>query len=67
MACLAEGELTSLAKGILAIPATSAPSERVFSIAGLVIQAKRSSLAPENANEITFVHNDGHLVGASSD
>ena len=60
-------KLSSLARGILAIPATSAPSERVFSIAGLVIQAKRSSLAPENVNKIIFVHNNGHLPGASSD
>jgi len=55
-------KLSSLAQGILAVPATSAPSERVFSIAGLVLQAKRSSLAPENVNEIIFVHNNGHFV-----
>jgi hypothetical protein len=55
-------KLSSLAQGILAVPATSAPSERVFSIAGLVLQAKRSSLAPENVNEIIFVYNNGHFV-----
>jgi len=56
-------KLSQLAQCILAVPATSAPSERVFSIAGLVIQAKRSSLAPENVNKIIFIHNNGHLPG----
>jgi polyhydroxyalkanoate synthesis regulator phasin len=55
--------LRVLAQGILAIPATSAPSERVFSIAGLTIQAKRSRLAPTKVNRIVFVHDNGHLVG----
>jgi hypothetical protein len=54
--------LSVLAKGILAIPATSAPSERVFSIAGLTIQAKRSRLAPAKVNRIVFVHDNGHIV-----
>jgi len=55
-------KLWLLAQRILAVPATSAPSERVFSIAGLVLQAKRTSLAPENVNKIIFVHNNGHLL-----
>ena len=55
-------KLSLLARGILAVPATSAPSERVFSIAGLVVQARRSSIAPENVNKIIFVHNNGHLL-----
>ena len=54
--------LSSLAQGILAVPATSAPSERVFSIAGLILQAKRSSLAPENVNKLIFGHNNGHFA-----
>jgi hypothetical protein len=33
---------------------------RVFSTAGLVLQAKRSSLAPENVNKIIFVHDNAH-------
>jgi hypothetical protein len=54
--------LSILAKGILAIPATSAPSERVFSIAGLTIQAKRSRLASAKVNRIVFVHDNAHLL-----
>jgi len=50
------------AGAIFAVPATSAPSERVFSVAGLVLQVKRSSLAPKNVNKIIFVHNNGHLL-----
>ena len=38
--------LSKLAGVVLAIPATSAPSERIFSLAGLTINARRSSLAP---------------------
>ena len=54
--------LSALAHGILSVPATSAPSERVFSIAGLVLQAKRSNLAPNKVNKVVFVHNNAHLV-----
>ena len=63
-------KLSALAHGILAVHgqinvcvrATSAPSERVFSIAGLVLQAKRSNLAPNKVNKVVFVHNNAHLV-----
>ena len=48
--------LSALAHGILAVPATSAPTERVFSIAGLVLQVKRSNLAPNKVNKVVFVH-----------
>jgi len=56
--------LSALAHSVLAVPATSAPSERVFSIAGLVglFQAKRSNLAPNKVNKVIFVHNNAHLV-----
>ena len=54
--------LTELARYILAIPTTSAPAKRVFSQAGLIINAKWSSLAPNNVNKIIFVHDNAHLL-----
>jgi len=48
--------LSQLALRILCIPATSAPSERVFSVAGLTIAKDRARLAPQTANELIFLH-----------
>ena len=45
--------LAHVARHVLAIPATSASSERLFSRAGSVISAKRNRLAPDTAS--TFV------------
>ncbi|KAH9641461.1 hypothetical protein HF086_006077 [Spodoptera exigua] len=50
--------LYALARSILNIPATSTPSERVFSTAGLVITAKRSRLNPIRVNRIVFIHDN---------
>ena len=49
--------LSALAKRYLCIPATSAPSERVFSAAGLTIAKTRASLHPDNAADLIFLHN----------
>jgi hAT family C-terminal dimerisation region len=49
--------LSVLARKYLCIPATSAPSERVFSAAGLTIAKTRASLHPENAADLIFLHN----------
>lgn len=46
----------------LAVPATSAASERVFSDAGNIITKKRNRLSPENANNLVFLHGC-HPVG----
>jgi hypothetical protein len=59
--------LAMLARIIMAIPATSAPSERIFSIAGLTINAKRSSLAPSTVDKVVFVHENAHFVTEDSD
>ena len=48
--------LSILASQLLSIPATSAPSERVFSVAGLTISKDRAWLASDVANELVFLH-----------
>lgn len=48
--------LSILAARLLCIPATSAPSERVFSVAGLTIAKDRARLASDTANELIFLH-----------
>lgn len=48
--------LSALARRILCIPASSAPSERLFSHAGLTIRDHRASLLPENAEALIFLH-----------
>jgi hypothetical protein len=48
--------LSHLAQRLLCIPATSAPSERVFSNAGLIIAKDHARLAPEMAGELIFLH-----------
>lgn len=45
-----------LARRYLCVPATSAPSERVFSLAGLTIAKERASLNPEIADALIFLH-----------
>uniref|UniRef100_G3NC27 HAT C-terminal dimerisation domain-containing protein n=1 Tax=Gasterosteus aculeatus TaxID=69293 RepID=G3NC27_GASAC len=45
--------LASLAKSFLCIPATSTPSERLFSAAGNIASKKRASLSPEHLNMLT--------------
>jgi hypothetical protein len=47
--------LSTLASRILCIPATSAPLERVFSVAGLTIAKDRARLASGAANDLIFL------------
>ena len=47
--------LAKLARIYLAIPATSAPTERIFSRASLVINRLRSRLTPANARMAIFL------------
>jgi hypothetical protein len=51
--------LAKLSIRYLAIPATSAPSERVFSTAGLTISKDRARLQSSRANELVFLHDSG--------
>lgn len=47
-----------LAKMYLCIPATSAPSERIFSVASLIISKLRASITPSNAEILLFLHEE---------
>ena len=50
--------LVPVAKKILAIPATSTPSERCFSVAGRIIEERRTNLDPENVDALLFMHSN---------
>lgn len=45
-----------LARSYLAVPATSTPSERLFSAAGNIVSKKRASLTPAHVDMLTFLH-----------
>lgn len=47
--------LAMLAKLYLAVPATSVPSERVFSTTGDIVTASRSALTRENVDTLFFL------------
>ena len=47
--------LSKLARMILAIPASSAKSERVFSVGGLIVSCRRGSLAPTKVEQLIIL------------
>lgn len=53
--------LSQIARKVLCIPATSAPAERVFSIAGLTISKLRAKLDCENASCLIFLRDNWEL------
>ena len=53
--------LCQIARKVLCIPATSAPSERVFSVAGLTISKMRSRPDSENASCLIFFRDNWDL------
>lgn len=54
--------MANLAKIILATPATSAPAERIFSLAGDIVTKKRSNLSSFKLNYIIFIHENYNLI-----
>lgn len=48
--------LSRIAKKYLAIPSSSVPSERIWSLAVNIITKKRASLLPENLDMLVFLH-----------
>lgn len=53
--------LSRLAHRYLCIPGTSVAAERVFSTAGYVVAAKRSTLKPEPVDQLMVLHNNLNL------
>uniref|UniRef100_A0A6P7H2S3 Zinc finger BED domain-containing protein 1-like n=1 Tax=Diabrotica virgifera virgifera TaxID=50390 RepID=A0A6P7H2S3_DIAVI len=51
-------DLYKLQKKYLCLPATSVPSERLFSIAGLATNDRRNRLDPKNLNNILLLHSN---------
>ena len=54
--------LWRLASCILAIPATSAPSERVFSVAGNIVNKKRVRLKTDKVDLLIFLRGNKDFV-----
>ena len=54
--------LSRVAKRTLCIPATSAPSERVFSSGGNLYTDKRCSLRTDTASDILFCKHNTKLI-----
>jgi hypothetical protein len=48
--------LSVIAKRVLAVPATSVPSERIFSSAGLIVTKLRNRLSFEVVDQIIFLN-----------
>jgi hypothetical protein len=54
--------LSMLAKRVLAVPATSAPVERVFSQAGEILNSRRSRLLPKNFETLLFLKMNSNFM-----
>jgi len=50
------GSVIPVVKKYFCIPATSVPSEQLFSMAGLLITKKRNALDPHNVDMILFLN-----------
>lgn len=54
--------LSHAARKYLGIPATSAPSERVFSLAGSICSRRRACLSPDNLDALVFLNANSELM-----
>ena len=59
--------LSMLARAILCVPASSASSERAFSTAGRVLEARRNRLNPGTVDSILFLHSEGKAIDVDDD
>ena len=59
--------LAVLAQKYLGTPATSTPSERVFSVAGIVVDKRRCALTAEMINALVFLHKNSYLLGMTEE
>ena len=50
--------LSKLALFIFSIPASSAPSERAFSVCGRILEERRTGLGPQSVSNILFLHSN---------
>ena len=59
--------LAAIAKDHLAVPATSADSERVFSVGGDIVTKKRNRLAPSTLRYLICLRNWGVISPGEDD
>uniref|UniRef100_A0A8C4WWM8 BED-type domain-containing protein n=1 Tax=Eptatretus burgeri TaxID=7764 RepID=A0A8C4WWM8_EPTBU len=50
--------LAAMAKKYLCTPAISVPAERLFSVSGNIVNAKRTLMTPKNIGMLTFLHDN---------
>jgi hypothetical protein len=50
--------VAKVARRLLCVPASSAASERSFSVAGLTVSQRRAALDPETVHNILFIHSN---------